>query len=96
MAVILLLSLPPAAKEARAALVDRLILLEARGEGHLVFDGVDSADGTGIVAVRIHRDAQAAAMADFLAVSVRDVGVTVRRVALVEDGRFAAAAALFP
>lgn len=96
MAVVLLISLPPDAERARAALVDRLVLLEARGEGHLVFFGIDGATETTVAAVRIHRDAQVAEIADGLARSAQDAGGTIRRVDLVEDTSLAAAGALFP
>ncbi|QCK86379.1 hypothetical protein E8L99_11755 [Phreatobacter aquaticus] len=96
MAVILLCSFPEAASATREALLDRVALIDARGEGHLVFAGIDSAAGLRTVAVRVHRDGEAGRTAEFLSLPGHPVPVSVRRIDLVEDGALASASALFP
>lgn len=97
MAVILLCTFPNGAFATREALLDRMALLDARGEGHLVFAGRDDASVSGMIAVRIHRDGIAAATARVLSLA-GDAGppVSVTRIDLAEDGALASASALFP
>lgn len=96
MAVILLLDFPVTAHATSAAVLDRLTLIDARGEGHLVFTGT-GADGLRTLAVRIHRAAQADRLAAFLSTATGDgAPPAVRRVDLADDGGSAATTALFP